>query len=725
MYSRVLMLGLTSLLIVGLFLSSCAPKEVAPAPSPTEPSPGEPTTPAPAPTEPTPTPPPPTPTPTPIESPFQSWAPSSLGLAITPDGKTAYIPFELDDPLLVVDLSTFTTVESIDVSSAGSMLRSSFAVLSPHGERLYVANNGTRNVMIINTENNSVEEVLPIDPIWGDSISVSYDETVVYITSLDGLYIVNSSDNSYHQIAIPGIFFESVEPSASNPNLLYCIGNFFRQGEPPQRGFFTFNLSSNTVERNATLPADALGIGAPNRFTINSGETTAYFGSMSIIADKGVGNFNVFDLNSFQLLVSTPIECGVSDFAINEGTGKIYIIGFWSGGGSPQKLYIREWDISTSSVVEKILVSPSSDQRAIAIDPTDSNYLYMTEGDFNLLLKVEISTGKEIQRVKFNKEDIAPRILIRGENVGYVVCHRSRDIYKLDLNSGQLMDSLALPSGASPSGGYYQDKLYLSGGRYIYSIDPSDGSLIDTFDISRNINPITFTFFNDKMATISFERGGMVGKELLVFDAEDMTLLKSIELPSEPHGKSVIVSPDGSKLYVARGPMNGPTVITIFNASTLNVINTIEIPFVDMEHNGATSFLEADFDVTNRILYLCGFISVYKIDMDTDKLIGTLDVIDSYKSQNIGGWSCTGLAGVVLSATKDKLFSISGDGHTMHTYDLVNSTWMPKIINLKGYFVTDTDYSPDRKYLYTVNEKSDSITMVDLASGDVVRVIRL
>ena len=720
MYSRVLMLGLTSLLIVGLFLSSCAPKEVAPAPSPTEPSPGEPTTPAPAPT-PTPTP-PPTPE---LESSFQGWAPSPLGLAITPDGKTAYIPFENDDSLLVVDLSTFTTVESIDISSAGSMLRSASAILSPEKGKLYVANHGTKNVMIINTKNNSVEKVLPIEPLWGDSISVSHDETVVYITSLDGLYIVNSSGNSNHQISIPGIFFESVEPSASNPNLLYCIGKFSRQGEPPQRGFFTFNLSSNTVERNATLPADALGIGAPNRFTINSGETTAYFGSMSIIADKGVGNFNVFDLNSFQLSVSTPLECGVSDFAINEETGKIYIIGFWSGGSSPQKLYIRAWDIATNSVVEKILVSPSSDQRAIAIDPTDSNYLYMTEGDFNLLMKVEISNGKEIQRLKFNREDIAPWILIRGDNVGYVVCQRSRDIYKLDLNSGQLMESLVLPSGASPSGGYYQGKLYLSGGRYIYSIDPSDGSLIDTFDISRNINPITFTFFNDKMATISFERGGMVGKELLVFDAEDMTLLKSIDLPSGPHGKCVIASPDGSKLYVARGPMNGPTVITIFDASTLNVINTIEIPFVDMEHNGATGFLEADFDVTNRILYLCGFISVYKIDMDTDKLIGTLDVIDSYKSQNIGGWSCTGLAGVVLSATKDKLFVISGDGHTMHTYDLVNSTWMPKITNLKGYFITDTDYSPDRKYLYTVNEKSDSITMVDLASGDVVRVIRL
>jgi len=50
---------------------------------------------------------------------------------------------------------------------------------------------------------------------------------------------------------------------------------------------------------------------------------------------------------------------------------------------------------------------------------------------------------------------------------------------------------------------------------------------------------------------------------------------------------------------------------------------------------------------------------------------------------------------------------------------------MTKITNLNGYFQSDTDYSPDRRYLYTINQKSDSITMVDLTSGEVVNVIVL
>jgi len=52
--SKVLSIGITTLLILGLFLGSCTPKEAAPAPPPTEPSPGKPTAPAPSPEEPAP-----------------------------------------------------------------------------------------------------------------------------------------------------------------------------------------------------------------------------------------------------------------------------------------------------------------------------------------------------------------------------------------------------------------------------------------------------------------------------------------------------------------------------------------------------------------------------------------------------------------------------------------------------------------------------------------------
>ncbi len=667
----------------------------------------------------------------PAESQFPGFAPGNLGLAITSDGRTAYITFASDDSLLAVDLSTFTVTDSIDVSAAGNMLLSTAAVLSPDGKKLYVSNYGTRNVMVVDTENKRVEKVLPIEPLYSTAITMSRDGSKAYIPSdANGLYIVNTSDYSYRNISIPGMIFGPVAPSLSNPDLLYAAGTLLTppgtEEEIFHPSFFTFNVTSNVIVRSSRLPEQIMPPRAlARRLVVNSNETLAYFNWFDTASgDKGAGNFNIFNLGSFKVQASTPIENGVADFAVNEKTGKAYIAGFWAGGGAPGKLSILEYNIPTNEVVRQIPVSPSSDQRAIAIDPANANYLYMTEGDFNFIRKVDITTGKEIAKVQFNKADVRPYAIIRGDNnTGYIFSQSSRKVYRLDLNSGQLIGSIEMPFSFA-GWGFYQGKLYFGSGNSIYVVKPSNGKIIKEYRIGNNFNPKIFTFFGDKMATIDFEVGSMVGRRLLFFDIKDMSIIKSIDLPREPHGDKVIVSPDGSKLYIERGQMMGTAVITVFNASTLGIINTIEIPVVP-QRRGATGFVEADFDETNRSLYLAGFMSIYKINMDTDKLIDILDLIDVYESQNIRGWSPSGLCGVALSSSKDKLLVVSGDAHSMYAYDLTKSSWTTKIANLKGYFITDAANSPDRRYLYTVNQESDSITMVDLTSGDVVKIIPL
>lgn len=661
----------------------------------------------------------------PVERYWPGWAPSDLGLAISPDGKTAYVPFNLDDVLLVVNLSTFSVIDSINVSAAGSMLFSNNAILTPDGKKLYVANAGTRNVMVINTEDRSVEKVFPIKALWAVPTSMSQDGSKAYITSEDsGLNIINTSDNSYYQISIPGLIFGPVVASRKNPDLLYSIGTVIETPGVFESSFFIFNVSSNTVVRSSKLGNDIMPSDTFTReFIINSDETRAYFGWFHM-NDRGSGNFNVFDLDSFQVLATTPIDYGVTDFVFNERTGKVYIIGFWAGGGAPGKLPIIEYDTQTDMIVRRIMVSPSSDQRAIALDPTNDNYLYMTEGDFNLIRRVDISAGREVNSLYFSKAVIQPYAIISNGETGYLFSRNSGDVYKLDLMSGKLIGKIKLPFMHS-GWGFHEGNLYVNSGNKIHVINPSDGSVIKSYQVDTEFNPSFFTFFDDKMATVNFERGGMVGEKIIFFNTGDMSIIKSIDLPNEPHGEKVILSPDGSKIYTARGHMGGaPAVITIFNSSNLEVINTIEIPYVD-QRRGMTGFNEADFDETNRIVYLTGFASIYKIDMDTNELIGILDLIDLYIEQNIWGWSPTGLSGVTLSKEKDRLFITSGDAHSVYVYNLNNASWSTKIINLGGYFVTDAVASPDKQYLYTVNEKSDSITMVNLTSGDVVKIIPL
>ena len=657
----------------------------------------------------------------------QGWAPGNLGLAITPDGKTAYVSFSLDDSLLVVDLTKFTISDSIDVSAAGIQLDSGPALLSLDGKKLYVSNYATKNVMVVDTSNKQVSKVLPLQPMFAVALAMSPDGSKVYVPCEDGgLYIVSTADDSYQRIYIPGVLFGPIATSLNNPNLLYTAGTLItKPGNVFQSSFFAINVTNQTVERSKRLPSEVIQYPTTaRRLVLNSNETVAYFGWNHGGGDKRIGNLVAFDLSNFKVLTSAPADYGVEDFAVNEPLGKIYVIGFWSGGSSPYNVPILEWNMPTNKFVRNIPLSPSSDQRAIAVDPTNSDFLYETDGDVNILRKIQISTGKEVSRLQFNKDTLQPRAIIRGGNTGYVFCS-SQSIYKLDLGAGQLMGRITVPVPFDKGWGFYQGKLYVSSGSDILAVNPSDGSIIQRYPIGWNIHPHNFTFFGDRMAGIDYYENGMSAKQLVIFDALTMALLKTIPLPNEPHGDKVVASPDGSKLYIMRGPMGGgTTVTTIISGTTLEVINTIEIPPVD-QRRGATSFLEGEFDEENRILYLLGFESVYKIDMDTDRLISALDLIDIFDAWGRRGWTPTGLAGVSLSPSKDKLFIVGGDAHSLYTYDIAKSSWSTKITNLKGYFITDAVASEDRRYFYTANPRTDSVTMVDLTSGDVIKVIGL
>ena len=126
-----------------------------------------------------------------------------------------------------------------------------------------------------------------------------------------------------------------------------------------------------------------------------------------------------------------------------------------------------------------------------------------------------------------------------------------------------------------------------------------------------------------------------------------------------------------------------------------------------------------------RIAYLAGFNSVYKVHMDTDEFLGMLNIYDVYKEMGrTGGWPTSALTGIHLSPARDRLLITSWDGQCVFQYDLRNEKWIPRVVPV-GLGPAATVISPDRKYLYTVNYRSDTITRLDTTAGEVVDVIPL
>lgn len=659
--------------------------------------------------------------------PPQAQGPGDKGLAISRDGRTAYVSFTMADAVFAVDLATMTTRDTIDVSAAGPQLSSQQALLSLDGKSLYVASFVAQKLMVIDTATNRLTATLPLRPSSFATMAASADGKTIYVPSSDGsLYSVSTADQSYTRLYLPGVYVGPIAASSKTPGVVYTAGAKISQAGS-ESTFFAINVTTGIIVRSGPLPADVIAYPTtPRKLVLSQDETLAYFGWLRQASNKGAGNLVVFDLNNYRVMASVPADCGVADFVVHEASAKIYVIGFWSGSGTGNVQPILEFDLGTNRFVRSIPLELSSDMGAIASDPTNPDILYETDSDHSFLRKVQISTGTEIGRLQFTWSVFNPRAILSNGGTGYVLGKGSKNIFKMDLESGQLLGKITVPvSSPLNGGGFYQDRLYFKVGTEMLALNPSDGSIAQRYQLGLAINPGTFAFFGDRMAAIDYVNpsGGGTARQVVIFDARTMALLKAIPLEVDLYSNKIVASPDGSKLYIARGSMSGQTtVITIISGTTLDVVNTIAISPTSLS-GGTTDFLEGEFDEVRRTLYLLGFMSVYKIDMDTDRLTGTLDLTDIFTAWGRKGWSPTGLVGVALSPTKDKLFVAAGDSHTLYWYNFTTSAWSTRTTDLMGYFPVDAVASPNRRYMFTVNQQSDSVSMMDLTSGELVKVI--
>jgi uncharacterized protein (TIGR03437 family) len=656
-----------------------------------------------------------------LSLPLQADCPGLRGLAISPDGSTAYVTFVCPDVLLVVDLLTGLLRSAIDLTPAGVMVRSSQTVLSADGKLLFVANKGTENIAVIDTAQARVRKVLPLNTSYGDPLKASAGK--VYVGLLDGLAVVSCDDLSYVKLTVKGVTFDSIVPSTQRANILYSVD---RQGG--QGLFHVVNLDTATEEQRALLPEGACApqSGVCRLWLAPSGDV-AYLGWGDSQNYGGFGNITTFDLKTFRAGTSTAIADGVRDMSLDPATGKVYTVGAWTGlveGRVPNTMYVSEWDPVSQKVTRRIPYSPAGTTTAIQLDPSNPRFAYSTEEFLAIMRKVDLLTGAEVMRVRFFPGKRLPTAVAASGSIAYITCSMSPLIHKLDLNSGKLVGTLDLP-GLSGSGecGYFDGKLYLGGYNYFSVVSATDGSLIFNRQIPGGLFVTRPTFFRDKIAAAAGPVGGNPDR-LLILDARTLDVVGTfpLELPLVARAGGAVASPDGSKLYLQQGVFGQRTIVQVLDSATLRVLKRFEPPTTS--HQGGDGDV-GDFDEQKRIAYLGGFNSVYKVHMDTDEFLGMLNIYDVYKEMGRPeGWPTSALRGINLSAAGDRLFITSWDGDSVFQYDLRNEKWIPRVV-MVGLLPAAAVTSPDRKYLYTINYRSDTIARLDMATGDLLEVTPL
>jgi DNA-binding beta-propeller fold protein YncE len=431
-------------------------------------------------------------------------------VAISPDGKTGYWGFT--DTALILDLEKATIKTNVGVSATRILPYFERLALSPDGKWLFLVDTGSKNLLVLDTQRNSLLKALPLEiGNTSDCLNLSADGKVYMTLKGGGLAVVSVSDLSYQQIPPPqNRVFLNVFPSALRPGLLYCIG-----GSGPQKFFFSYNVRTNAIEKQVTFSAVKV-----DRLLVSPSEDAAFLGyAYSRGSAPGVGDLIAVDLVTFHL-TSLPIEGGVADLFFHEGNGRLYIVGCSTG-------YILEWDPATRSVTRRIPVVPSGEMLTVLIDPANPRYLYQAQRQ--LIRKVDIPAGIEVMRIKFDQPRLMPSMLRDGDGMAYLTCLRSPNVYRLDLSSGELKGTIPLPDGLpgmAEKGAYHNGSLYLATSTTIYTVNPSNGEVQSRHLLEPRRNLGRFAFFRDKMAAIDYSPGRPL--DLLLFDAATMKVVKSL-----------------------------------------------------------------------------------------------------------------------------------------------------------------------------------------------------
>lgn len=254
------------------------------------------------------------------------------GIAVTPDGKYAYVANNNNnsvpggDTVSVINLSTNRVVATISLPALGEPYT---VTINAAGTKVYVTNSNSTTVSVIDTATNTITAT---------------------ITGFDG----------------PSGF-------AIRPNSNFAYVNNYGAGFPDQSGFGT---TVRVVDLNTnTIVGAAITVGqAPAALAATPDGAFIYVANY-VDGNPGTGTMSVIRTSDNTVVATIPGFSGPFDIAITPNGKRAYVTNFGSNNFSPVGRTVTVVDLTTNTVVDTIIVGiqPSG----VAITP-DGKYAYVS-----------------------------------------------------------------------------------------------------------------------------------------------------------------------------------------------------------------------------------------------------------------------------------------------------------------------------------------------------------
>jgi YVTN family beta-propeller protein len=584
-------------------------------------------------------------------------------------GPLAYVVNNGSGNVLAIDTSTNAVVNTYAAQGGSRNI-----AVSADGSRLYVTNAGGKSVSIINTVSGSVVNVPVGNNAWG--VAVHPDGSRVYaVNAADAtISVIDTANNSViATINVPaGALSIAVHPDGA---FAYATGS--SSGKVS-----IINLLNNTV--SGTIP-------------VQSGPVDVVFdpsGKQAYVANSGSNSVSVINVAT-QSVVNVPTGGNPFGIAMHPAGTKVYVACY-----GPGKVTVI--DTATLAAVTVPVPASLGGTNSLAVHP-DGSKVYVTSVNSNAVhvidTKTNVATSTSIPVGQF-PTDIAFK---PSRPVAYIGQLRGGKVMALNTAKNSAAASIALKS---PVATPYGVAVNSTGTRAFVTIprpcsgNPAicDVAVVDTATNSvLNYVPVGATpagvaaHPTAALAYAAISDG--VAASLAVINLANG---KVTNVPVSGGAENVVVHPLGQAVYVSNP---GNKSVTVIDTATNQVADVIAVGF---------SAWHMVLDPLGKLLYVTGDDQVATVDLGGKTVIGTTPV--------------AGASGIAINRDGSALY-VTGwqKSNTVSIVDVATGL-VTNVVGV-GSQPREVAVDPTGSFVYVSNWGDGTVSIVNVDTKQVVNTI--
>jgi uncharacterized protein (TIGR03437 family) len=653
---------------------------------------------------------------------------SPFGMALTKDGRYAYLSFDLSPFVFKVRLSDMTVVASADFSRYFPLQCSSIALDASETKAFLLDHIGRLLVVDATT----LQEIRFMSGFLGYSQLVRSRWGPYIILAGGKVWLINTDTLEATKLAnSPGFSF--IRESATDPAIWYAVTS-----GPGNTEIGTYDYKKALWSSKATLQPRAGGWGVRD-FAVLPDASKAYvavFGgwypdyhaygwAYAVDLQKGTVKELTVDGGAFQLAMSSDGR-------------RVYVGAGWP---VPATNVIQVLDSKTDEIVNVFQIARqkfkwySTQINKLELDPVAGQWLYATSSDGNDLLKLDPQTGAVSQVLVLNEESNPPFAFVRqpGASRGYVLLTHSIEALEFDLNGSQVTRVAGFPitrTDARSFGITFRDSdtLLISQGEYFleagadlrlraqHNLPNGTPAIWDT--VGSRDGKTVYAISQARGTESTYQPDTLVAIDSTSFQVRTLKLDGGIFIRPWEH-------PDAGKLYVLGGMQNGAVKVHVIDPQSLTLRKTITFDDPNLQGISAGQCMPYAYDPKSRLLFVGSTLAVLAIDTDRDEIKRVIRLDETALAIGLKEHQMTTLNanGLVYHPGENDLYIAHGDGSFMSIYDLSQGRFLPTLIPYKGYFSGAVIASDDVSRIWVANSRSDSITVIDTKTKKVIRTI--